>query len=136
VWKDNLGGAQKTASRKESYLKEVSEGGEMRVWGVNPKLMCNQHLLGEHVEIHMFVGTINKGRSIQGYIAKGLVEPDKLAKRHIQLVAEMVARGMRHRSELPRIKHRNVQQGHVDIQKNKVELSKRCIRCRKRLQLF
>ena len=26
----------------------------MRMWMVNPRIMCRQHLLGEHVEIHMF----------------------------------------------------------------------------------
>ena len=26
----------------------------MRMWLVDPKFMCNQHLLGEHVEMHSF----------------------------------------------------------------------------------
>ena len=25
----------------------------MRMWMVNPKMMCNKHLLGEHVELHL-----------------------------------------------------------------------------------
>ena len=36
----------------------------MRMWNVDPKLMCNKHLLGEHVEMHMFFGTIQKGISM------------------------------------------------------------------------
>lgn len=36
----------------------------MRMWMVPPELMCRQHLLGEHVELHMFVGAINKGTSV------------------------------------------------------------------------
>lgn len=42
----------------------------MRMWKVNPKNMCRQHLLGEHVECHMFVGAILKGISLSGYIKK------------------------------------------------------------------
>ena len=40
----------------------------MRMWMVDPKKMCRKHLLGEHVEIHMMVGTLLKGRSIDGFL--------------------------------------------------------------------
>ena len=30
----------------------------MRMWGVDPKQMCRQHLLGEHVELHMQAGAV------------------------------------------------------------------------------
>ena len=33
----------------------------MRMWLVNPALLCRQHLLGEHVEMHMFAGHILEG---------------------------------------------------------------------------
>ena len=33
----------------------------MRDWKVNPKLLCRQHLLGNHLEVHMFVGTLRRG---------------------------------------------------------------------------
>ena len=36
----------------------------MRMWMIDPKLLCRKHLLGEHLEIHMFVGTINKGINV------------------------------------------------------------------------
>ena len=35
----------------------------MRMWNVDVTKMCNKHLLGEHVEMHMFVGIIIKGTS-------------------------------------------------------------------------
>ena len=35
------------------------------MWNIKTEKMCNQHLLGEHVEMHMFVGTLNKNKSIQ-----------------------------------------------------------------------
>ena len=62
----------------------------MRMWLVTPKLMCDKHLLGEHVEMHMFVGCLLKGKSIQGYIDKGLVDVSLLTARHGALVKEML----------------------------------------------
>ena len=73
----------------------------MRMWMVDPTLMCDQHLLGEHVELHMLAGTLARRRSIDGFIAKGLLEPGAMHERHEALVAEMAARGFMHRSPLP-----------------------------------
>ena len=47
------------------------------MWKVNPKFLCVRHLLGEHKELHMLVGTLNKGiidivRS--KYVTQGLIE--------------------------------------------------------------
>lgn len=72
----------------------------MRMWMVPPTMLCDQHLLGEHVELHMFVGTIRRGVSIAGYVLRGLVETANIKKRHRQLVKEMKARGFRHKSKL------------------------------------
>ena len=72
----------------------------MRMWPVSPKVLCRKHLLGEHVEMHMFVGTIEKGKSIRGYIGKGLVDPKRITARHNQLAKEMVRRGYNHNSPL------------------------------------
>jgi hypothetical protein len=73
------------------------------MWMVPPKLMCDRHLLGEHVECHMLAGTLARGRSIDGFIAKGLLEPASLEVRHASLAEEMLARGFRHRSPLPSV---------------------------------
>lgn len=43
----------------------------MRQWLVDPRCLCDKHLLGEHVEHHMFIGTLRKNKSIQGYLDKG-----------------------------------------------------------------
>lgn len=99
---------------------------------IEPSLMCKKHLLGEHCEIHMFVGTLNKGTSIQGYIDKGLLEIHNLKLRHELLINEMMKRGMKHNSSLPPFKEKV--RGNIDREKNMKELSKRCKECRK-LQL-
>ena len=102
----------------------------MRMWNVNPELMCRNHLLGEHVECHMFVGTLNKNKNVDGYLKKGLLEIHNIEKRHEQLVKEMKKRGYNHKSPLPNYK--KIKRGKVDVGKNKKELFKRCKRCGKR----
>lgn len=102
----------------------------MRMWLVNPALLCDKHLLGEHVEMHMFAGTILKGTSIRGYVEGGLVETDKIGARHDALADEMQARGMHHRSPLaqPLV----ARQGQVCVEHNLGALWARCPACRDR----
>lgn len=67
---------------------------------VDPRVMCRQHLLGEHVELHMIAANIGLGRSIDGYLRINAIEPKSIKRRHNELVAEMSLRGMRHNSPL------------------------------------
>lgn len=101
------------------------------MWMTNPSMMCDNHLLGEHVEIHMLVGCIRKGKSLQGYINKGLVELGKLRDRHDELVVEMKTRGIKHKSPLPPFD--SVRGGKVDLNKSYNELSSRCKQCAKKV---
>jgi hypothetical protein len=68
----------------------------MRMWNVDPKLLCHKHLLGEHLEMHMFASAIRENKSIARYLANGLVEPERIVKRHNELAQEMLDRGYRH----------------------------------------
>lgn len=104
----------------------------MRMWNVNPEFLCTKHLLGEHVETHMFCGTINKGISIKGYVEKGLVEVQNIKTRHDELRDEMIKRGMKHNSPLPEYKSWN--EGSIDIDNNIEELKRRCPQCRQRIE--
>lgn len=72
----------------------------MRMWMVDPKVMCRKHLLGEHVEMHMFLGSMLKGTSMKGYCDNNLMEPQQLKARHDALVVEMEARGYNHKSPM------------------------------------
>jgi len=103
---------------------------------VDPKIMCRQHLLGEHVEHHMFVGTINKGISIAGYLRDNLLEPASLHNRHAALVKEMEARGYDHRSPLPSHIPFRLEEAFVQIDKESAlkELLHRCLECNARYQ--
>ena len=81
--------------------------------------------------MHMFVGTIVRGKSIAGFIETGLVEVHSITKRHERLARELERRGFKHKSPLPKFK--SYPAGRVDRKKNLRELSKRCPECRKRI---
>ena len=100
----------------------------MRMWLVDPRVMCSQHLLGEHVELHMLVGSLNRGKNIAGFLRDGLVELRSIRRRHEELVVEMQRRGFRHESPLPEFRARRA--GRVDPVANLKELARRCADCR------
>lgn len=102
----------------------------MRQWLVDPRMLCNKHLLGEHLEHHMMIGSIIKKRSIAGFIEKGLIDPQTIYKRHNQLIKEMKSRGMNHQSPLPVVALPKVK-GRVNIDANILDLQNRCTSCRK-----
>ncbi len=112
----------------------------MRMWNVNPAIMCNKHLLGEHVEMHMFIGCIKKNKSLRGYIENGLVELNNICYRHYRLVEEMRRRGMNHNTPMFKRDWNLVQAyisscgfgiGEVNEKKNECDLMNRCSECRK-----
>jgi hypothetical protein len=108
----------------------------MRMWGVIAEVLCRKHLLGEHVEMHMFVGTINKGKSIDGYVRDGLLDTDRIEERHFLLAHEMFRRGMKHTSPLPAITVKLEARRSVDEKANLRELCRRCVDCRERIEHF
>lgn len=104
----------------------------MRMWMTDPAIMCRQHLLGEHVELHMFVGTINKGISVAGYLSDNLLEPSSLKSRHSELVNEMLRRGYSHQSPLPEVTM-GLEESDLAVKIDRVasrnELTRRCPVC-------
>jgi len=85
---------------------------------VNPRIMCRQHLLGEHAEIHMFIGVISRGKSVKGYLEKGFLEVHNLYSRHEELVEEMKRRGYHHSSDVEEKWRTAEKLGAIDRQKN------------------
>ena len=96
---------------------------------INPRTMCRNHLLGEHVECHMFVGTIKRRKSIRGYLEKGLLEIHNIQDRHDELAEEMQRRGYKHNSPIDFVYKRKA--GKINPEQNAVELFNRCTECRK-----
>jgi len=114
----------------------------MRMWMVNPKYMCRQHLLGEHVELHMFMGTLKKEIRFDGYIQNNLFEPKSLIARHGELVTEMRNRGYKHHSKIDHnevihyLQLMNEFELNAEINKKKAfdDLMSRCPKCKKRYE--
>lgn len=72
----------------------------MRQWMCDPMFMCRKHLFGEHVEHHMFLGTLLKKKAIDGYIKNDLFEPLSLKERHDVIVNEIIKRQYNHYTPL------------------------------------
>lgn len=108
----------------------------MRMWMVPTKFMCNQHLLGEHVEHHMLIGSIQKQKSLSGYIDNNCLEPLSIKKRHNELVDEMLKRNIKHNSPLPDYDIgylTNAQLAHkIDSEKSLHDLINRCSGCKRK----
>ena len=105
----------------------------MRMWMVDPAIMCRAHLLGEHVEMHMFIGAIAKGTSMLGFAKSGLLETRELYQRHDDLVTEMLRRGMNHNSPMPEVElPENVIDATVDREWSLEVLLDKCKDCQDR----
>lgn len=108
----------------------------MRMWMVDPRHLCCQHLLGEHSEIHKHRHVFVRHYSVAG--RRGQIEPVSMAVRHNALAAEMLRRGYKHESPYsqPSIAHLPPEDrgGKVDVQKSLDDLCRRCSECRTRIQ--
>jgi hypothetical protein len=75
----------------------------LRIWDLDPSLLCRQHLLGEHRELHAIWNVITQGKKGYSRHPETLRWKGKLAalhRRHSALVEEMGIRGYSHRSLL------------------------------------
>ena len=108
----------------------------MRMWMVPVQYMCRKHLLGEHVEHHMLVGSINKGLSMAGFVANNLLEPRSILTRHYELACEMERRGYKHKSPLMEVDLSGLPAEHalatVDVESSLLDLISRCPDCKAR----
>lgn len=102
-----------------------------RMWCVDPRVLCREHLLGEHNELHKLVGSIRAGHSIDGYVERGQVETGRITARHEALAAELERRGYTHESPLDYAD--DLDRGEVDPAANLEELATRCAACRERI---
>lgn len=99
---------------------------------VDPRILCQRHLLGEHVELHMIAGAARKGRwaTLEGLAKAGLIETGALIVRHDEIAAEMLARKMNHQTPLEQSPDRLI--GHVNPTASLALLLSRCEACRQR----
>ena len=110
----------------------------MRMWMVDPKLLCRNHLLGAHGELHKFKHSFVKQHKMGGY--RRLIFPRYMQQRHDELAAEMVRRGYNHKSqyEQPDVEYLPVDMLNDDpsdyIEFNLNDLTNRCQECKQRIE--
>ena len=79
----------------------------MRIWDISPNLLCRNHLLGEHRELHAIWAVITenkKGYSMHPETLRWHGKLKALYLRHESLVNEMHSRGYDHKSTLDKRK--------------------------------
>ena len=77
----------------------------LRIWNLHPALLCRNHLLGEHRELHCIWTVLTEGKRGYSRHPETLRWRGRLAalyQRHDALVIEMTARGYNHSSPLDR----------------------------------
>lgn len=105
-----------------------------RMWCVDPRGLCRNHLLGEHNELHKLVGSIRAGHSIDGYVERDQVDTSRIKSRHDELVAELERRGFSHES--PMEYDDTLGLGEIDETANLEELKARCEHCAERIETY
>lgn len=109
----------------------------MRMWMLDPKMMCIKHIVGEHGEIHKHRHNFVKKHNISGRI-KPIVQicPELMEKRHDELVPFL----KNHKSPYtqPDLTHlsSNERYAVADIEANKKDLVERCPECRKLIEKY
>ena len=109
----------------------------MRMWMLDPKMMCMKHIVGEHGEIHKHRHNFVKKYNISGRI-KPIVQicPELMEKRHNELVAYLKT----HKSPYiqPNLSHLSDEErfAEVDIEYNKKDLASRCPECKKLIKMY
>ena len=71
----------------------------MRMWMIEPTIMCRQHLIAEHLECSaMLLGILKRKYKIDGFIRSNAIEISSSKFRHDEIVQEMLLRGYNHNS--------------------------------------
>lgn len=100
----------------------------MRMWMCEPAILCRQHLLGEHNEIHKHRHIFERGYKLSG--RAGQIEPTAMKTRHDELAEEMIKREYKHNSpyEMPELSAEAMQMK-VDKAKALTLLLNKCDKC-------
>lgn len=107
---------------------------------VDPTLLCDKHLLGEHGEIHKHLPSFRKGYKISGRFNPFIqIQLNAILSRHDELAQEMIKRGMNHKSplkDIPDLKniYPDFYDLKVDVEYSINDLCKRCENCKSRIK--
>ena len=89
-------------ARKSIVISSINS---MRIWDINPKYLCNKHLVAEHSELHAVWNILTKSKSKSGYAnhpetKRWQGKLRALFNRHEVLVKELINHSYTHRSPL------------------------------------
>lgn len=116
----------------------------MRMWMIDPALLCSRHLSGEHGEIHKHLPSFRRGHSVSGRFAPVVqIQLNAILARHDELAAEIDRRAQQsgrggHHSPLTDLPDlQAIYPDHyslcVDIAESVRDLCERCPECRDRI---
>lgn len=108
-----------------------------RMWGADPRILCQNHILGEHREMHQVKGTVEKhphGEAVlEGLAEENAIDTTKIKKRHDALVEEMKRRGWDgHDSPMEDVENQYGGIGKINEVDSVELLVERCEDCRER----
>jgi len=101
----------------------------MRIWDIEIERLCNQHLLGEHRELHAIWSILinnKKGYSNHPETKRWVGKLNALYSRHEEQVKEIEKRKFKHRSPLEKkyLKGENIQNEFVDSIEEQIRILK------------
>jgi hypothetical protein len=111
----------------------------MRMWMIEPYLLCRKHLLGEHNELHKFLPSFRKGIKVHGRFHPVVqIQFQGYIERHNALALEMIKRGYNHKSPLIdvpnfRLIYPQYYDMLVDVNESYYILYNKCPECRERM---
>lgn len=102
---------------------------ELRIWDLSPYLLCRNHLLGEHRELHAMWAVITEKKTGYSKHPETIRWNGKLKAmylRHEKLVLEMKSRGYNHKSSLDKRKAigKSIQNEFVNTISEQIEILK------------
>lgn len=110
----------------------------MRMWMIDPVLLCREHLLGSHSEIHKHRHNFVKKHNMRGRLqAPAQIAPLEMESRHDELVKEMKRRDYNHNSPYsqPDVSYLGkLLESKVDLDYNIRDLMNRCPECKSRIE--
>lgn len=109
----------------------------MRIWDIEPKYLCQKHLIAEHRELHGLWNILTKHNLKGGYsrhpeTLRWVGKTKALYERHEKLIQEFIKRGYKHHTPLDKslAKGENTQNTLINtISKQKVLLKEKPCDC-------
>jgi hypothetical protein len=109
-----------------------------RMWSLPPTYLCDDHLLGEHSEMHQEAGTLENHDHglavVRGHAKLAQFQLSRCVDRHDELAAELDNRGFDHDSPLDYDLDSYDDVGYIDRHANLVDLYQRCDDCADRIE--